>query len=89
MTSHSRTPSPTWAFRPGAATRHRTIPVRYGPAGDGAQNNGAGWLPSFGDGSAISSQVVPATALGLGLVALFAGVAGMVRRPARRTRSIA
>ncbi|QIK64932.1 DUF4331 domain-containing protein [Nocardioides sp. HDW12B] len=55
----------------------------------GSADNGAGWLPSFGDGSGISSQVVPATALGLGLVALFAGVAGMVRRPARRTRSIA
>ena len=52
---------------------------------DGSQDNGAGWLPSFGDGSGLASQAVPAASLGLGLVALMAGLVGMARRPARRT----
>lgn len=54
---------------------------------DGADDNGAGWLPSFGDGSGLSSQAVPAASLGLGLVALMAGLIGMARRPVRRTSS--
>jgi hypothetical protein len=54
-------------------------------AADGSSDNGAGWLPSFGDGSGLSSQAVPAASLGLGLVALMAGLIGMARRPVRRT----
>ncbi len=52
---------------------------------DGSSDNAAGWLPSFGDGSGLSSQAVPAASLGLGLVALMAGLIGMARRPVRRT----
>lgn len=54
-----------------------------------SSSGGAGWLARFGDGGPIlGSPLVAATSLGLGLVALMAGMVGLVRRPRRRVAPV-